>query len=193
MANQHSMDLRKRAAVAVEIGALSCHQAAAQFGIGVSTRRLSGGCACVRPAALRWPDGRHKPGPFRVSTLIGCGNARRQRTLPCVDLSPNSPGAASRSMIGRSETAPRSQALKNVGPANAIASTLRTTGVQWRKYQDCIEPKRLVFIDEIRPGPSSWTISAVTMPKPCATSFASLAPSHRLASRSSTRPNPRQS
>lgn len=63
MANQHSMDLRKRAAVAVEIGALSCHQAAAQFGIGVSTRRLSGGCACVRPAAVALArDGRAQAG-----------------------------------------------------------------------------------------------------------------------------------
>jgi transposase len=36
MANHYSMDLRGRAVAAAEIGALSCHHAAAPFGIGVS-------------------------------------------------------------------------------------------------------------------------------------------------------------
>src|SRR5260221_12514946 len=47
MGKPYSMDLRKRVVAAVETGGLSCHQAAAQFGIGVSTaivwvRRLRG-------------------------------------------------------------------------------------------------------------------------------------------------------
>jgi putative transposase len=63
------MDLRERAVAAVEIGTLSCRQATAQFGIGVSTRRLSGRGTWVRPAALRrgrWADTGRRP--FPVST-----------------------------------------------------------------------------------------------------------------------------
>jgi transposase len=37
MGKPYSMDLRERAVGAVETGGLSCHQAAAQFGVGVST------------------------------------------------------------------------------------------------------------------------------------------------------------
>jgi transposase len=37
MGKPYSMDLRLRVVVAVETGGLSCHQAATQFGVGVST------------------------------------------------------------------------------------------------------------------------------------------------------------
>src|ERR1700693_5149831 len=37
MGKPYSMDLRERVVGAVETGGLSCHQAAAQFGVGVST------------------------------------------------------------------------------------------------------------------------------------------------------------
>ena len=37
MAKPYSMDLRERVVAAVKTGGLSCHQAAAQFGVGVST------------------------------------------------------------------------------------------------------------------------------------------------------------
>jgi transposase len=37
MGKPYSMDLRERVVAAVETGGLSCHQAAAQFGVGVST------------------------------------------------------------------------------------------------------------------------------------------------------------
>src|SRR5258705_5465591 len=37
MGRPYSMDLRERAVAAVETGGLSCHQAAEQFGVGVST------------------------------------------------------------------------------------------------------------------------------------------------------------
>src|SRR2546429_5651279 len=36
MGKPYSMDLRERVVVAVETGGLSCHQAAEQFGVGVS-------------------------------------------------------------------------------------------------------------------------------------------------------------
>jgi transposase len=40
MGKPYSMDLRKRVVAAVEKGGLSCHQAAAQFGVGVNTAIL---------------------------------------------------------------------------------------------------------------------------------------------------------
>jgi transposase len=43
-----TLDLRERAVAAVEIEALSYHQAAAQFGIGASTRRLGAASAWDR-------------------------------------------------------------------------------------------------------------------------------------------------
>src|SRR5438874_13007831 len=54
----YSMDLRERVVAAVEKGGLSCHKAAAQFGVGVNTailwvRRFRQLCA--------GPNGRHKP------------------------------------------------------------------------------------------------------------------------------------
>jgi hypothetical protein len=57
--------------------------------------------------------------------------------------------------------------------------------VQWRKYQDRVKPKRLIFI-EPGPAPSSWTSQAVAKPMPYASLFASLTPS------SSPRPNIRR-
>jgi transposase len=61
MGKPYSMDLRERVVGAVETGGLSCHQAAAQFGVGVSTaivwaRRLRE-TGSVAPGQM----GGHKP------------------------------------------------------------------------------------------------------------------------------------
>src|SRR5438270_13538724 len=40
MGKPYSMDLRERVVAAVETGGMSCHRAAAQFGVGVSTAIL---------------------------------------------------------------------------------------------------------------------------------------------------------
>ena len=61
MGKPYSVDLRERVAAAVESGGLSCHRAAAQFGIGVSTainwvRRLRE-TGSVAPGQM----GGHKP------------------------------------------------------------------------------------------------------------------------------------
>src|SRR2546423_14826396 len=61
MGKPYSMDLRKRVVAAIETGGLSCHQAAAQFGVGVSTaivwvRRLRE-TGSVAPGQI----GGHKP------------------------------------------------------------------------------------------------------------------------------------
>lgn len=73
MARAYSLDLRERVVAAVETGGLSCHRAAAQFGIGVSTainwvRRLRE-TGSVRPLKV----GGYKPksirGEYRVWLL----------------------------------------------------------------------------------------------------------------------------
>ena len=61
MGKPYSMDLRERVVAAVETGGMSCHQAAAQFGVGVSTaivwvRRLRE-TGSVAPGQM----GGHKP------------------------------------------------------------------------------------------------------------------------------------
>src|SRR5437660_12898221 len=61
MGKPYSMDLRERVVSAVETGGLSCHQAAAQFGVGISTaivwvRRLRE-TGSVAPGQI----GGHKP------------------------------------------------------------------------------------------------------------------------------------
>ena len=61
MGKPYSMDLRERVVAAVETGGTSCHQAAAQFGVGVSTaiiwmRRLRE-TGSVAPGQM----GGHKP------------------------------------------------------------------------------------------------------------------------------------
>jgi putative transposase len=110
MGKPYSMDLRERVVAAVETGGLSCHQAAAQFGVGVSTaivwvRRLRE-TGSVAPGQM----GGHKPkaisGEYRAWLL----ERTRQGTSPYAGLSPNSPSEASRSIIGRSGTSstPRS-------------------------------------------------------------------------------------
>lgn len=65
MARAYSLDLRERVVAAVEKGGLSCHQAAAQFGVGVSTainwvRRLRE-TGSVRPLKI----GGYKPKSIR--------------------------------------------------------------------------------------------------------------------------------
>src|ERR1700709_2807126 len=61
MGKPYSMDLRERVVAAVEVGGLSCHEAAAQFGVGVRTasvwvRRLRE-TGSVAPGQM----GGHKP------------------------------------------------------------------------------------------------------------------------------------
>jgi putative transposase len=48
MGKPYSMDLRERVVAAVDRGGLSCHKAAAQFGVGVNT-------AILWVRRFRWP------------------------------------------------------------------------------------------------------------------------------------------
>jgi putative transposase len=79
MGRAYSVDLRERVVAAVEKGGLSCHQAAARFGVGISTAilwvqrfRQSGS---VEPAQI----GGYKPkkisGPYRNWLVQRCREA----------------------------------------------------------------------------------------------------------------------
>ena len=58
MGRAYSIDLRERVVAAVETGGLSCHRAAAQFGVGVST-------------AIRWVERLRKTGSVAPSKIGG--------------------------------------------------------------------------------------------------------------------------
>ena len=93
MGKPYSMDLRERVVAAVVKGGMSCHQAAAQFGLGVNTVDSTGCGDGVRPAALRrarWAVISRRR--LRVSIVAGCWNGSNQ-TSPCAGWLPNSPGA----------------------------------------------------------------------------------------------------
>jgi putative transposase len=79
MGKPYSMDLRERVVAAVDKGGLSCHRAAAQFGVGVNTAiiwvwrfRYTGSFA---PG-----QGGHKPKAISGST-VGCCTKARDFTL----------------------------------------------------------------------------------------------------------------
>src|SRR3954467_14460340 len=77
MGKPYSMDLRERVVAAVETGGLSCHQAAAQFGVGISTaivwvRRLRE-TGSVAPGQM----GGHKPNAKSIIPFVCVAAAKR--------------------------------------------------------------------------------------------------------------------
>src|SRR5216683_6102342 len=141
MGKPYSMDLRERVVAAVKTGGLSCHQAAAQFGVGVSTaivwvRRLHE-TGSVAPGQM----GGHKPkaisGEHRA-WLLGRTKAR-DFTL--------------RGLVA--ELAERGL-KQTVVASERDRPDVAHRRAQWHKYQDRIEPERLVFIDE------TWTRTNMT-------------------------------
>ena len=63
MGRAYSIDLRERVVAAVESGGLSCHRAAAQFGVGVST-------------AIRWVEHLRNTGSGVAPSKIGAYKPR---------------------------------------------------------------------------------------------------------------------
>jgi putative transposase len=91
MGRPYSTDLRERVVGAVCKGGLSCHQAAAQFGVGISTAILW--VQRFRKTGSVEPDqiGGYKPKKISGSIVIGWCNGAGRRISPCAGWWPNSP------------------------------------------------------------------------------------------------------
>ena len=94
MATPYSMDLRERVVAAVDEDGMSCHQAAARFGVGVSTAidwvrrfRETGSAA---PGQM----GGHKPKAIRGEHRDWLLERTRDGTSPCAGWWPSWPSAA---------------------------------------------------------------------------------------------------
>src|SRR6266446_924607 len=154
MGKPYSMDLRERVVAAVETGGLSCHQAAARFGVGVSTaivwvRRLRE-TGSVAPGKM----GGHKPkaiaGEHRAWLLQRAKD--RDFTLRglVAELAERGLKVDYRS-VWNFVHAEKLSFKKSVAASERDRPDIARRRAQWTKYQGRIEPERLVFIDE------TWT------------------------------------
>jgi hypothetical protein len=139
-------DLRERVIPAVDPGGLSCHRADLGW---ASIRPFSGFGASERPAAFRqakWVGTNRRR--FRGSTVIGC--CQGKETYPA------RPGgrtrrarAEGRLSVGVGVVHAENQSLqKSVVAGERERLRVARRRAQWKKYQDQIDPERLVFIDE---------------------------------------------
>ena len=154
MGKPYSLDLRKRVVAAVETGGLSCNQAAKQFGVGISTaigwvRRLRE-TGSIAPGKM----GGHKPkaisGEHRVWLLQRIKD--RDFTLRglVAELAERGLKVDYRS-VWEFVHAERLSFKKSVAAGERDRSDVARRRAQWTKYQNRVEPERLVFIDE------TWT------------------------------------
>ncbi|HZD91756.1 MAG TPA: IS630 family transposase [Pseudolabrys sp.] len=151
----YSIDLRERVVAAVENGGLSARQAAAQFGVGVST-------------AIRWAGRVRKTGSVRPSKIGGykpraiAGEHRawllqrikeRDFTLRglVAELAARGLKVDYRSVWTFVHDEKLSFKKKRGGAGERDRPDVARRRAQWIKYQDRIDPSRLVFIDE------TWT------------------------------------
>ncbi len=147
------MDLHERAVAAVEIGGLLCHWAALQFGISVSTWRLSEVLRLRETGSVAAGQmGAHKPRVISAEPDAWLPEPAKARDFTLrglvlglswacpglgVGLSPNPTGAASRSIIGRSKTSSmtRSRASKKRAAGERDRSSVAHRRVRWLKYR----------------------------------------------------------
>src|ERR1700674_2519500 len=132
MGKPYSMDLRERVVAAVETGGLSCHRAAAQFGVGVSTaivwvRRLRE-TGSVAPGQM----GGHKPKAISGRAPSLAAGAHQGKGLHLTRTCRRTRRARPKGRLsGGLELRPRREAelqKKPWWPANAIVPTSRTGG-----------------------------------------------------------------
>src|SRR5712671_1044932 len=155
MGRPYSMDLRERAVAAVETGGLSCHQAAEQFGVGVSTvivwvRRLRE-TGSLAPGA----DGRPQAeGNFGRAPCLVAGAHEGKRLYLAWACSRTRRARPQGRLSGGLELRPRREAelqKKPWSPANATVPTSRTGG---RSGASIKTASRLsVWFSSMRPGP----------------------------------------
>jgi transposase len=148
MGKPYSEDLRKRVVAAVESGGLSCNQAAKQFGIGTSTaigwvRRLRES-GSIAPGKM----GGHRPkaisGEHRDWLLL------RIKDRLVAELAGRGLKVDYRS-VWEFVHAEKLSFKKSVVAGERNRPDVARRRAQWSKYQDRIDPERLVFIDE------TWT------------------------------------
>ena len=154
MGKPYSMDLRERVVAAVKTGGLSCNRAAKQFGIGISTainwvrrQRETGSVAPGKMGGHRpkkiagehrdWLLQRTKQGDF---TLRGLVAEFAERGLK-VDYR----------SVWEFVHAEKLSFKKSLVAGERDRPDVARRRAQWTKYQDRVEPERLVFIDE------TWT------------------------------------
>ena len=151
MGKPYSMDLRERAVAAVVSGGLSCRRAAKQFGLGVNTiitwvRRLRQ-TGSVAPGKMggHWPKGisgehriwllhRIKDGDFTLRGLVAELGARGLK----VDYR----------SVWEFIHAEKLSFKKSVVAGERDRPDMARRRARWIKYQDHVDPARLVFIDE---------------------------------------------
>src|SRR5271157_4481027 len=155
MTKPYSMDLRERVVTAVETEGMSRHQAAARFGVAVSSAikwvaryRKTGSAAPskiggYKPRTLRgehaaWLTARCQEKDFTISQLVD--ELKSIRGLK-VDRRSVWEFLHAQGLSHKKTAAAQEQDRKDV----------KRRREQWRAYQDRIDPKRLIFIDE------TWT------------------------------------
>jgi transposase len=154
MGKPYSMDLRERVVAAVKSGGMSCNRAAKQFGLGVSTViswvRLLRETGSVAPGKM----GGHKPkkiaGEHRFWLLqrIKVGEFTLRGLV--AELAERGLKVDYRS-VWEFIHAEKLSFKKNLVAGERDRPDVARRRAQWTKYQDRIEPERLVFIDE------TWT------------------------------------
>jgi len=150
MGKPYSEDLRKRVVAAVETGGLSCNQAAKQFGVAISTaigwvRRLRE-TGSVAPGKIGGYRPKAISGEYRVWLLQ---RIKQDFTLRGLVAELAERGLKSITVRCGSSSMPRSSASKkSVVAGERDRPDVARRRAQWVKYQDRVEPERLVFIDE---------------------------------------------
>ena len=165
------MDLRERVVAAVETDGMSRHEAAARFGIAVSSAikwvaryRKTGSVAPskiggYKPKALRgahasWLMARCQEKDFTISQFVE--ELQSVRGLK-VDR---------RSVWEFLHAERLSHKKKTATAQEQDRKDVKRRREQWRKYQGRIDPKRLVFIDERGPRPTWRRFGMGTARKP---------------------------
>ena len=153
MAKPYSMDLRKRVVAAVVTGGLSCDEAAEQFGVAISTAvgwvRRQRETGSVAPGKMGGHRQKAISGEHRAWVLE---RAKRDFTLRglVTELAERGSKVDYRS-VWEFVHAEKLSFKKSVVAGERDRPDVARRRAQWIKYQDRVEPERLVFIDE------TWT------------------------------------
>jgi transposase-like protein len=155
MGRPYSTDLRERVVGAVCKGGLSCHQAAAQFGVGISTAILW--VQRFRKTGSVEPDqiGGYKPkkisGQYRDWLVQRCRTADFTLRGLVAELAEACPESRLPHGVGVRPRRETQSQKKTLIAAEQDRPDVARRRAQWMKYRDRIDPSRLVFIDE------TWT------------------------------------